>query len=50
MVLCNDWKLYIYNKNMELIAKLSDWESKYSVGFEYIESLGMLLLVGVIEI
>lgn len=50
MVLCNDWKLYIYNKNMELIGKLSDWESKYSVGFEYIESLGMLLLIGVIEI
>ena len=25
MVLCSDWKLYIFNKNLELIAKLSDW-------------------------
>lgn len=50
MVLCSDWKLYVFNRNLELIARLSDWESKYSVGFEYIESLGVFLLVGVIEV
>ena len=50
MVLCTDWKLYVYNRNLDLIARLSDWESKYSVGFEYVEPLGMFLLIGVIEI
>ena len=33
MILCSDWKLYIFNKDMDVIGKLSDWESKYSVGF-----------------
>lgn len=50
MVLCSDWKLYVYNRNLDLIARLSDWESKYSVGFEYVEELSMFILVGVIEV
>lgn len=50
MVLCSDWKLYVFNSNLDLIARLSDWESKYSVGFEYVEPLNAFLLIGVIEI
>lgn len=50
MVLCSDWKLYVFNNNLDLIARLSDWESKYSVGFEYVEPLKAFVLIGVIEI
>jgi len=50
MLLCSDWKLHIFNRNLELIGKLSDWESKYSVGFEYVPKLGIFILVGVIEV
>ena len=25
MLLCSDWKIYVYNNNLDCIAKLSDW-------------------------
>jgi len=25
LVLCNDWHIYVYNRNLDLIGKLSDW-------------------------
>ena len=25
LLLCSDWKIYVYNSNLDLIAKLSDW-------------------------
>jgi len=32
------------------VTKLLNWESKYTVGFEYIEKLGILLMIGVGEV
>ena len=25
MLLCSDWKIYVYNRNLDLLTKLSDW-------------------------
>lgn len=36
MVLCEDWKLYIFTENLELLTKVK-WESKYTVCFRLIE-------------
>jgi hypothetical protein len=47
LLLCDDWKLYVFNQNLDEIARLLNWESKYTVGFEYIEKLGIMLMIGV---
>lgn len=46
LVLTDDYKIYVFTENLELITYLHNWEPKYIVGFKLIESLSMLLLVG----
>lgn len=49
LVLCEDGKLYILTEQLDQITKLP-WESKYSVGLEYIDRLGMFLMIGATEV
>lgn len=46
MVLCEDWRLYVFRRNLELLNKFP-FDSKYSVGMHYIEESDTLLLLGV---
>lgn len=50
LVLTDDYKIYVFTENLELITYLHNWEPKYIVGFKLIESLSMLLLVGTEEV
>lgn len=50
LVLTDDYKIYVFTENLELITYLHNWEPKYIVGFKLIESLSMLVLVGTEEI
>lgn len=46
MVLCEDWKLYIFTEELELLTKIK-WESKYTVCFRLVEEISAFLMVGV---
>lgn len=50
LVLTDDFKIYVFTAKLELITQLNNWEPKYIVGFELIEDLNMMLLIGTEEI
>ena len=49
-ILTDNYKLYVYNEALELISTLNNWEPKYIVGFQLLENIGVMLLVGTEEI
>lgn len=50
LVLTDDYKVYVFTQQLERIAILHNWEPKYIVGFEFVEDLDLLLLIGTEEI
>lgn len=46
MILCEDWKLYVFRRNFDLLNKFP-FDSKYSVGMHYFEDSDQILLIGV---
>ena len=46
MVLCEDWRLYVFRRGFHLLTKFP-FDSKYSVGMHYLENSDSLLLLGV---
>ena len=50
LVLTDDFRIYVFTTGLELITILHNWEPKYIVGFELLEELGLLLLIGTEEI
>ncbi|EAS06246.2 WD domain, G-beta repeat protein (macronuclear) [Tetrahymena thermophila SB210] len=46
MVLCEDWRLYVFRRNFDLLNKFP-FDSKYSVGMHYLEESDQILLIGV---
>jgi len=46
MVLCEDWRLYVFRRGFNLLTKFP-FDSKYSVGMHYLENSDTLLLLGV---
>jgi WD40 repeat protein len=50
LVLTDDYKIYVFTPLLERITVLHNWDPKFIVGFEALEPLGLLLLVGTEEI
>ncbi len=50
LVLTDDFKIYVFTTDLQLITQLNNWEPKYIVGFELIEHLNLMLLIGTEEI
>lgn len=50
LVLTDNFRIYVFTAGLELITILHNWEPKYIVGFELLEELGLLLLIGTEEI
>ena len=46
LMLCEGWKLYIFRRNLQLLQKVH-FDSKYSVGFHYIDEGDKILMIGV---
>lgn len=45
-MLTDDYKVYVFTQQLERITILHNWEPKYIVGFEFVEDLDLLLLIG----